>query len=115
MKICHNCSNQIEDVYPLFEFCHNTTNLMMMIIGDIAKDIIKVGHLIINCRNKLLKILTVFYYFGTCILNKFDSAYLFGFMFYYQNIFSNYFMQILFKKKKIIIRYHNISLYIFNY
>jgi hypothetical protein len=42
MKICHNCSNQIKDVYPIFEFCHNTTNLMLMIIGDMTKDIIKV-------------------------------------------------------------------------
>lgn len=49
-KICLNCCNQIEDVYPLFEFCNNTTNLMMMIIGDITKDIIKVSYLN-NCRN----------------------------------------------------------------
>jgi len=42
LKICQNCFNQVEDVYPLFEYCHNTTQLMSMIVGNVPQDNMKV-------------------------------------------------------------------------
>lgn len=42
LKICENCVIKIEDVYPLFEFCLNTTKLMSMIAGNITQDTKKV-------------------------------------------------------------------------
>lgn len=37
LKICQNCINQVEGVYPIFEYCHNTTQLMSMIAGNIPQ------------------------------------------------------------------------------
>jgi len=42
LKICQNCNNQIEDVYPIYDFCHNTTNIMSVITGSISLDAIEV-------------------------------------------------------------------------
>ncbi|XP_050420955.1 zinc finger protein 431-like [Adelges cooleyi] len=36
LKICQKCVSQIEDVYPVFEFCHNTTKLMSAIVGNLG-------------------------------------------------------------------------------
>uniref|UniRef100_A0A2S2NZK4 Myoneurin n=1 Tax=Schizaphis graminum TaxID=13262 RepID=A0A2S2NZK4_SCHGA len=38
LKICQNCINKVEDVYPIFEFCHNTTKLMSMVVENIPRD-----------------------------------------------------------------------------
>lgn len=42
LKICQSCISQVEDVYPIFEFCHNTTKLMSMIVGNISRDTMNV-------------------------------------------------------------------------
>lgn len=45
LKICQSCYNQIEDVYPVFEFCQNTKKLMSMIVGNVTLDTIKVNYI----------------------------------------------------------------------
>ncbi|KAF0773438.1 zinc finger protein 596-like [Aphis craccivora] len=44
LKICQSCINQVEDVYPIFEFCHNTTKLMSMIVGNISRDTMNIDN-----------------------------------------------------------------------
>ncbi|XP_050546363.1 myoneurin-like [Daktulosphaira vitifoliae] len=41
LKICQKCVSQIEDVYPVFEFCYNTTKLMSAIIGNSEVELLK--------------------------------------------------------------------------
>lgn len=42
LKICQSCFGQVEDVYPIFEFCNNTTKLMSIIASNMKLEALKV-------------------------------------------------------------------------
>lgn len=43
LKICQNCIDKVENVYPLTEFSLNTTKLMSMIVEKVPHDTMAVS------------------------------------------------------------------------